>query len=759
MSGKPLFHAVTLAVCAAPLVAHAATADDTAGRARVAGFAALGRGDLDTAAAAFGRALARNHSDGDALGGLGVVRLRQNRYADASKLLAGASRYGKPASWAEPLAAARFFEGLGSAQDLLAQGRIDQAETAALGLVELGFAHPGPAYEILGAVAAWRDQAGTAAAFYQRASEGAGTDTPRLLVLSARAAARAAQARGDVVGAERVLREAVALAGDDAWSRHDLAHLLIRVGKPAQAEPQLAALAGSGRADHIYAAALVAGDLGRPEQAARLLAQIPPAARTTEMQDFARRNEINLKLASARALVARGQLKQAWVLLNETRGFAPGNAQVVAAIASVDQAQGRSLAALRLMREAHRLLSVGAKPPTPMGNDPDPLLAQLGGSIERLSESTAPRIDAQLAWHDSTGEAGLGRLSTVTSLVKVSAAAASVGRVWFSGSFVRLDSGHPGASGLARIGRNPTEAALALAAGRAAILRVPVPFPLAGTRRDGTAVAIGWNSDKAAAEIGLSAIGIGPARATWRISASPGLAPHLTASAWFERKALTQSLVAYAGLRDPVSGVVWGKVMRTGGGVGLGWDRDGSGVYADVRYDRYQGVRLRANGATGANLGAYTGLLHRGAARLLLGVNFNTQSFARNENAFSFGNGGYFSPQRFFSVGVPLRLNVETTRLELKASVSPGYQSYRQDAAAVYPTDAAAQAQLDALHGANPSVLANYAGVRSAGAAVSAQLSAWCKVRQVGRFGVESSFDNFGNYNEVRVMFGFQQKL
>ncbi len=81
---------------------------DATGRARVSGFAALDRNRLADAERGFQEALARDAEDAEATGGLGVVRLRQGRLAEARSLLARAIQLdpSKRGQWQAALAGA-----------------------------------------------------------------------------------------------------------------------------------------------------------------------------------------------------------------------------------------------------------------------------------------------------------------------------------------------------------------------------------------------------------------------------------------------------------------------------------------------------------------------------------------------------------------------------------------------------------------------------------------------------------------------------
>ncbi|RYF72262.1 MAG: tetratricopeptide repeat protein, partial [Comamonadaceae bacterium] len=74
-----------------------------------AGFQALDDGELDAAETAFSSVLEARPADGDALGGLGILRLRQERFADARGLLERASRAGSASRWKQALDSATYW--------------------------------------------------------------------------------------------------------------------------------------------------------------------------------------------------------------------------------------------------------------------------------------------------------------------------------------------------------------------------------------------------------------------------------------------------------------------------------------------------------------------------------------------------------------------------------------------------------------------------------------------------------------------------
>lgn len=74
------------------------------------GFAALKNGDLAAAEAAFQEKLRATPNDPDALGGLGLVRMQQDRNAEAQELLSrAAARPGAGRNWTRALAGVRYW--------------------------------------------------------------------------------------------------------------------------------------------------------------------------------------------------------------------------------------------------------------------------------------------------------------------------------------------------------------------------------------------------------------------------------------------------------------------------------------------------------------------------------------------------------------------------------------------------------------------------------------------------------------------------
>lgn len=1020
------------------------TAANIAGEARVAGFSALDAGDLAAAASRFERVLSANRNDGDALGGLGIVRLRQSRFAESRNLLERASRLPGADRWREALVSARFFGGIEDARAALARGLVEKAQAIAEDTVRLGYAEPQPALELLAQIYEKQGRFADSADLYRQASAGGGADEGRLASRAARGRALAAMARGDDYGAEQEFLGGLVADRNDPWIRYEFARFMIGRGRRVEAESLVGSLAQSSDPDALYAAALINKDLGNVLAAAALLERVPESRRTPAMRGFALSIKIDSAIARAKTLAASGQkpvalsaLRQiastpslpaarraevagalydlgdeagaaslaqsaldgaitdvadfdplvrvlaasgredlaraavnkaaslagaspdaqrtvarmsavlsvsqadrmrlagqfapAFDLLQGAWTAAPDNTEVLAALARLYQSGGmparaaqsfqlvlardarnrdallglaqtaqaagdrelskqaaeRALAAfpqdyqvyltlarvaqdrgdkgaaVRLLKTARELYTAqsggttalapganpfaatpgspdgnpfraqsfaapaavqinpfalgngtrlptppsiddgvsgksyasqtyaaatptpsvpgvaaqppagwGAAPVAPFGMAPsaapmpqpgpftgpvagpvDPVLASIASDIATLAEDTRPRADLQTGYRSRKGETGLSSMSEIRGAAEFSVGIAG-GRVKARAEAVVIDAGRPTGSGLARFGQNATiEAQAIVDKERAALVQAPTQ------QASGVAFSVGYADRTVQIEGGTTPIGMGETKATFRAAITPELSPGVQAKAWIERKPVTDSVISYAGTRDPVTGERWGQVMRTGGGAGFSYDRNGNGVYGEVAYNRYRGTNVRGNSGIEANVGGYLRLIKSRQSQLTGGINANYQTYDNNQNFFTYGQGGYFSPQRFLSIGFPINYTLESDALDVKANITPGFQSFSQEESPLYPTDPALQAQLDALKAQNSDVRARYDSLSRTGFAISAGGEAYYKVSQSTRIGGNVSFTSFGQYEEFRSLIGIRQAI
>lgn len=389
----------------------------------------------------------------------------------------------------------------------------------------------------------------------------------------------------------------------------------------------------------------------------------------------------------------------------------------------------------------------------PNGGPVDPVMARIQGEISQLTRESGPRVDLATSYRQRKGETGLSSLQDLRGAAEISTGLAG-GRVRARAEAVVLDSGRPTGSGLARFGTNATIEAQAI------VNKLAAQLVQAETQhKSGVALSVGFDGKVIQADAGTTPIGMGKTKFSGRLALTPSLGKGVQAQAWVERRPVTDSVIAYAGTRDPVSGLTWGHVMRLGGGVGLSVDHDGSGAYGSFAYNTYRGIHVPHNRGVEANAGGYLRVLKTESSTLSSGINVNYQAFRNPQNYFTYGHGGYFSPQSFISVSFPVRYALDKDKFAVRAAFTPGYQSYNQDEVALYPTDAARQAALDGFKINNSDVRARYDSLSKTGFALSAEGSLYYQITPATRIGGEASYNTFGSYNELRSMIGLRQSL
>jgi len=365
--------------------------------ASTAAFQSLDAGDLEAAEAGFQRVLQSRPDDGDALGGLGILRLRQEKFAEARDLLERASRRGAPARWRAALNSASYWTLVEQAQAARGRGDDAAATTALEQAIRLNGDEP-TAQIALGDVLAAQSRFDTAEAAYRRvlqrqadnpdalrglvnvlAQSGKAPEalalveqlTPQqqekvgalgpLRASQSVAAAKAATARGDDNAARLALEDALLQDPASPWVRLDLARLYLKVGATAEARGVVDGLLVSNpnMPEALYASALLASEIGDWAAALATLERIPEASRTRDMATLQRRAWVQTQAAQASELARQGRAGEARALLAQAEGLAAQDTELLGAVASAYVDAGDANRALGMIRQ---LLSRSARP-------------------------------------------------------------------------------------------------------------------------------------------------------------------------------------------------------------------------------------------------------------------------------------------------------------------------------------------------------------------------------------------------------------
>ena len=144
-------------------------------------------------------------------------------------------------------------------------------------------------------------------------------------------------------------------------------------------------------------------------------------------------------------------------------------------------------------------------------------------------------------------------------------------------------------------------------------------------------------------------------------------------------------MLSYAGMRDPRTGQVWGGVVSNSAWLQLAHDSSGTGQYLTLGAGFLRGENVRDNWNAEGSAGMYWGMTLSNRTQLTVGANATAMHSARNSNFFSFGHGGYFSPQRFAQASVPITWSAKQGSVTYELLASPGFQYVSEDPSPYYP--------------------------------------------------------------------------
>jgi thioredoxin-like negative regulator of GroEL len=189
---------------------------------------------------------------------------------------------------------------------------------------------------------------------------------------------------------------------------------------------------------------------------------------------------------------------------------------------------------------------------------------------------------------------------------------------------------------------------------------------------------------------GYTPAGLLVANVTGRFQWKPGNGPFTFN---FSRDSVRDTQLSYGGLRDPGSaslsfpGNIWGGVIASQGGAQYARGDAESGFYFGANGQYITGFNVEKNTRFDGSGGAYWRLLTSPEnGNLSIGVNFFAMHYAHNEQAFTYGMGGYFSPQAYFLGNVPFTWAGHSgTRWHYNIMGSLGVQAFQQQLAALFP--------------------------------------------------------------------------
>ncbi|MPT55272.1 MAG: tetratricopeptide repeat protein [Alcaligenaceae bacterium] len=268
----------------------------------------------------------------------------------------------------------------------------------------------------------------------------------------------------------------------------------------------------------------------------------------------------------------------------------------------------------------------------------------------------------------------------------------------------------------------------------------------------GVGVAVGYQLSGLKLDLGVTPFGfryqnvVGGARFDGEVANEDG--PRLSYGVEASRRAVTDTVLSYAGVRDSRTGESWGGVTATGGRLRGGLNYDGYGFYGSLGWHSLNGHNVQSNSRLSAGAGFYTQLIREPNRSLTTGLDLTVFGYDKNLGYYTVGSGGYFSPQRFVALSVPLAWAERQGRFSYQVKGAIGVQHIKQDAVN-YFSDPVRQAQAQAIAAAY-GTQASYAGQSKTGIGYGLALAAEYQLAPKWFLGGNFSIDNARDYRQYK---------
>lgn len=382
-------------------------------------------------------------------------------------------------------------------------------------------------------------------------------------------------------------------------------------------------------------------------------------------------------------------------------------------------------------------------------------LHQIDSMMEGLQEKTGTWTQGQVQMRARDGESGLSKLTEAKAPLTFSTVPFGDARFDFMMTPLSLTAGSAAGDAWRRFGSNALEQAKVVAAGGAKVTDVP-SASTDSQRASGVELNLALKGDSYKIDLGSTPLGQDLSTLVGGVQWSPKLTDFLTLILTGERRAMTDSLLSYVGVQDKASGKRWGGVTKNGANALLSYDNGDAGFYVGGGAYSYIGENVASNDSLNATAGAYIRPFHSDDRELKVGMSLSWMDFSKNLSYFSYGQGGYFSPQNYIAVSFPLEFTRKFDDLSVKVGGSVGYQSYSQDRSAYFPNDPAMQAQLESYAASGAVKSAYYSGDSKNGIGYNLHAGADYKVNKAVTVGGQLGYDTFGDYSESTAQLYFR---
>lgn len=203
--------------------------------------------------------------------------------------------------------------------------------------------------------------------------------------------------------------------------------------------------------------------------------------------------------------------------------------------------------------------------------------------------------------------------------------------------------------------------------------------------------------------------------------------------------------------------------MRTGGRAQVEVPIGAGYAYAGGGYATFDGDGVASNTRIEAGAGVSLPLYKTTGGELSGGVDLVYFSYDRNLRYFTLGHGGYFSPQQYTALNIPVDWRGRAGDVTYRIGATVGYASYREDRAPYFPNDPGLQSQVEALAsstaGGTSPVTAFYAGQSQSGFVGGLRAEVDWAITPTLTLGGAIRYDKAANFDETRLLMRLQNRF
>ncbi|WP_458096939.1 cellulose synthase subunit BcsC-related outer membrane protein [Roseomonas sp. WA12] len=393
--------------------------------------------------------------------------------------------------------------------------------------------------------------------------------------------------------------------------------------------------------------------------------------------------------------------------------------------------------------------AVGGVTPSQLRASEDPLLSEIGRQLAEVNEQASGRIVPNFAFRARSGDRGLERLREYGGGVEAAVPLPSIGGELSARlQAVTIDAGRldSSAGSLNRFGTIATLPSGALDdPGRRAALR---PRDESAT---GTSIGAAYTRGGVTVDIGSTPLGFREQTILGGVELTPRLSQDVQLRLRAERRSVTDSLLSWSGMRDPNLGLTFGGVVRNTGRGQIEYFAGRFGAYAGAGYSTLNGKNVADNTRIEAGGGVTYAVMREPDRELVGGLDLTYYGYDKNLRLFTLGHGGYFSPQTYVGLSIPVDYRQRWGDWALRVGGTAGVAYFREKRSDLYPTDRGLQDIAEQQAGATR-VSAFYPSQSATSFIAGARADLEYAITPSLRVGASARYDRSADFNETRAL-------